>query len=739
MSVFDYNDPIITRFRKGDINDPYVEKTEYFVIENGKVVLTELPSKFHRVVVTGEGITWIEKDDKIENSNEFIVDYTNKIVSFDIIHNGKQLEFFYFGRGLQYLPTSMIYTKTSNGEVTETLQDIITTGESAIENIQILDQKIQEVDNLITETQYTEVWSSITTYSKNNIVSLNGSSFISLQDNNLNNTPDPNGDTLYWGILARRGVDGTGAVNSVNGKVGDVVLNASDVGAEETIFKQSTEPTTPELNDLWIDTSTLPHTFKIYNGTTWDEIGTKLEINDTTTSTTSVWSSQKTSDEISVLSTRLSDYISVSAFGNTKDSVTIQLALDYAESIGGVDVVVPSGIYEITSILQIPSNTKLIGLGAVTFKRMADISAIIINKSDGITGGYDTNKNIVVENITFDGNNTMYTSNVTLVGFGHCTNIFIINCTFRNNTAWHFIELNGCRDSKIENCLLENSFTMSEFLQLDYMGSSTQFPWFAPYDNTSCKNITVERCVFRNLTSSRSNTAIGNHSFLSGVITNNFIIKNNVFENFYFAINHNDVDGLYIKDNYFLNCIMGILFKENQNDSKNWVIESNKYENIKDFNDGGTYAEGRFFFGLTYPLTKVFKNISIKNNIVNTCLTHGIGFTATKNIHVIENVIENCGRNGLYFFGGSDVVISNNNFLNNNTKGESSRADMIVGNSPDVSANVIVSDNQLGTYVTGTNVNKIFVTNNIIKTSATNNGGAEGIHKNNLIAGVWTP
>src|SRR5690554_3017265 len=105
---FDYNDPIISRLRQNTIDDPYVSKSEYFVIENGKVVLTELPSKFHRVTVIGESITWVEKDKEIENDNEYIVDYTNKIVTFDAIHNGKQLQFDYMGRGLQYLPTTMI-------------------------------------------------------------------------------------------------------------------------------------------------------------------------------------------------------------------------------------------------------------------------------------------------------------------------------------------------------------------------------------------------------------------------------------------------------------------------------------------------------------------------------------------------------------------------------------------------------------------------------------------------------
>lgn len=67
-------------------------------------------------------------------------------------------------------------------------------------------------------------------YTKNNIVSYMGSSFMSLVDGNIGNTPTASQD--YWLLLARKGTDGTGSVSSVNG-VGPDESGNVDIGIEE--------------------------------------------------------------------------------------------------------------------------------------------------------------------------------------------------------------------------------------------------------------------------------------------------------------------------------------------------------------------------------------------------------------------------------------------------------------------------------------------------------------------------
>ncbi|MGG2110193.1 hypothetical protein ABFY60_06695 [Lysinibacillus pakistanensis] len=111
------------------------------------------------------------------------------------------------------------------------------------------DNKINEAEVAITDTKkatveanqaaesirgwgQATVWNSTTTYSKNNVVTYNGSTWQSKGDNNLNSIPSET--NTNWILLALRGVDGTGAVSTVNGKspdgAGNVELTADEIG-----------------------------------------------------------------------------------------------------------------------------------------------------------------------------------------------------------------------------------------------------------------------------------------------------------------------------------------------------------------------------------------------------------------------------------------------------------------------------------------------------------------------------
>lgn len=94
--------------------------------------------------------------------------------------------------------------------------------------------KLEDIDLFINNNRHIGDWSSNLSYSKNNAVRYNGSSFISLTNNNMGNQPNSTSDTEYWAMLAQRGVDGLGSVVSVNGKLpnenGDINLSTEDVG-----------------------------------------------------------------------------------------------------------------------------------------------------------------------------------------------------------------------------------------------------------------------------------------------------------------------------------------------------------------------------------------------------------------------------------------------------------------------------------------------------------------------------
>jgi hypothetical protein len=134
LSRFDYKDPVITRRRTGDSEDPYIDITEPHQIEGSVVNLTEIPYEMERVTVTGANIQWFEaeNDEDELQENEYIVDYVNGLVKFHISQNGKQLQFKYKGAGLRYIPISMIYTKATDGQVSETLSSLITDSQQAL-------------------------------------------------------------------------------------------------------------------------------------------------------------------------------------------------------------------------------------------------------------------------------------------------------------------------------------------------------------------------------------------------------------------------------------------------------------------------------------------------------------------------------------------------------------------------------------------------------------------------------
>jgi len=181
---FDYNDPIITRRRKGTSDDPFVNLNETHVVENGKVILTEIPDPFTKVIVTGANKQWYEIQSGIPNENQYIVDYKNKIVTFNTVNNGLQLNFSYKGTGLTYVPTTMIYTKQNNGEIVETLQQLIDSTEQSRDNAN------EAADNLIHLGEY----DNTIQYKKRNIVTYQGSAYMAIADTQGNLPTDEN----YW-------------------------------------------------------------------------------------------------------------------------------------------------------------------------------------------------------------------------------------------------------------------------------------------------------------------------------------------------------------------------------------------------------------------------------------------------------------------------------------------------------------------------------------------------------------
>lgn len=194
--------------------------------------------------------------------------------------------------------------------------------------------------------------------------------------------------------------------------------------------------------------------------------------------------------------------------GVADSTAAVQAALDSPAST----IIFPQGTYLI-QWAKIPSNKHLIGYGATV---TTNGNIIFANKADGVTGGWDANKNITIEGFEVMAPNPL---NCTPFGFGHATNVTIRDCIFHDIKTWHFIEFNSCKSCTVDNCYFYNYGTTaggySEMIQLDYMLDEGVFPWFGPYDQAPTQDTKITNCSFigtPSLISEKVPSAIGNHT-----------------------------------------------------------------------------------------------------------------------------------------------------------------------------------------------------------------------------------
>ncbi len=388
-----------------------------------------------------------------------------------------------------------------------------------------------------------------------------------------------------------------------------------------------------------------------------------------------------------------------------------------------------NGEYTLDSIIYIPSNTKIVGLGKVIIKGTG-LNAYFVNKTNGQAVAYNGSNNITLQNLIFDGLNN--SSGLTLVGIGHAENITIENCEFKNLHMWHMIEFNGVRHGFIRNCKFENYGTSgnkgTEVLQLDSMISEAQFPWFGNYDITANDHIIIEGNYFTNI----GTKCIGGHSFTNWAIQRNILIQNNHFENVHTAISINDFDNLNITNNISKNCRIFITTTTVNNNCYNLNIIGNTHVGTYGVNSEGSADER---FAMINPQGNVgdlrIEFVNITNNHISSCKGHGIGYTANY-VTVANNDFYNIARHGIYHYGGLCGSIANNTFKD--TGKEDGRYSIVVGgNSAEPSKGVSVTGNTIANLrgiSVNSNVAGVIVSSNVGQ--VTNNAGASCTVVNNM-------
>lgn len=320
--------------------------------------------------------------------------------------------------------------------------------------------------------------------------------------------------------------------------------------------------------------------------------------------------------------------------GVNDSTAAVQAALDSGKGT----VVFPPGNYIVTWA-RIPSNTHLIGYGA-SLTTTGNI--IFCNKSDGVTGGWVANQNITIEGFDFHAENA---GQCTPCGFGHMTNLTIKNCTFHDIRVWHFIEINSCKTSTIDNCKFWNYGTtaggFSEMVQLDYMDSEGVFPWFGPYDKTINQDIKITNCTFLgtpSLISGNVPAGIGNHSSDGVLRIYDVDIANCYFEGLAEGLKFINGSVFNFHDNIVNGCGGGAYFG---GIVSNITIASNYLNGMADY---GIISWRR---GIWVEYVNGANDTVIHNNYVSSFGNHGITIQGSYN-KINDNVVIACGGHGIY-------------------------------------------------------------------------------------------
>lgn len=436
-------------------------------------------------------------------------------------------------------------------------------------------------------------------------------------------------------------------------------------------------------------------------------------------------------------------------------------------------VTVSKGNYKLDRTLKIYSNTTLNAKGS-TFKYYGNLLRNGYNGKASRASGYNGASNITIDGGIWDaavpysqaGTANWRIQHSTL-RFGHCKNITIQNCEFRNNYNCHDIEFGGVNNGKITNCKFYNDKPVNTFkndggresIQLD-VNTSAAMPEFGNFDNTPTKNITLSYCDFKN-----KFRAIGSHHAVLGNPFDNIKVHHNNFR---------DIGGITVYSVYWTNSKIysnnmeyvglgvdmrnmttgtGYNFNNTQNltakQCNNVVANSRNYiyDNtitIRKKNNTYTRACGIRVMGDYYnkrdKVTGVkagqynIYNINVGVNAVGTPMPNIIKGNVAVGIqlnYAVDSVVSNneinAGgsvsetSNGIEIKGSENVTVSNNTVK----KGYKEKARAVFLTTTEAgfgNKNITVSDNKVsnfsssGIYVDSAN-NSLIENNNVSKTS----------------------
>lgn len=391
-----------------------------------------------------------------------------------------------------------------------------------------------------------------------------------------------------------------------------------------------------------------------------------------------------------------------------KDSApAIQKALDYAlenaSSSVQVKVYFPDGTYSIKKTLYVYSNTWIYMDSSARIVRNFNAGCMLRNALKSGKGGYDGDRNIILEGGCWDGNVTSASADFSSLRFAHITNLWIKNVEFKDNKNGHHLEIGGTKNITIESCSFHGytGYDEKEAIQLDVMNNSEIFPGFEPFDDTACDNAVIRNNKFYDLM-----RGIGSHSATLGVYYTNTLISGNTFDNLsstaIIIINHKNC---IIENNTMTNVGYGVDFKYmTYYESGNFHVPVNGYDNIKSrLNDNANtiIRNNTISTSVTSFITKPFAIQLFGRNLKGGY--HPDYNYQIKGVKICDNTISTVGY-GLELNDSSDILISSNRINFNYGRYYRNDCDLISvtdGSQVQISRNDISGTTQNAIYISG--------------------------------------
>ena len=433
-----------------------------------------------------------------------------------------------------------------------------------------------------------------------------------------------------------------------------------------------------------------------------------------------------------------------------KDSAkAIQKALNYAIDNGSnsvqVKVVVPKGKYRIDKLLEIYSNTWLYLEDGATIVRNFDKGCMLKNAQANGAGGYDSERNIIIEGGCWDGNPSSTSNPFSNMRFGHMKNLWIKNVELKNNYNGHHLEIGGVKGITIEDCDFHgySGTYQKEAIQLDTISNAEVFAGYEPFDDTPCDNTVIRNNKFHDLI-----RGLGSHSACLGVYYTNTLISGNSFYNMsgtaVVLLNHKNC---IIENNTMKNVGCAIDFKYmTEYENSNFHIPNSGYAGIKDRLDDNANTiirnntittVGTYYYPQPYAIQIFGKKLEKSSS-------HPDHNYTVKGVKIIDNTIKTAGSavrltdvSGI-FIGSNDMSYDYDSYnysmdliwlsessqvtvTKNKLTGTKQNAVYISGGSGnEISSNTIKKPGVSGVYISGGS-EKNTVTGNTV-TSAGSNG-----------------